>query len=314
MKRIAVLAGLAAVSAFAASCTEVRVDESTVFAPVAFDKALADASEENIEGERGYGDMHAWNAAWDARVAKGVLTAPAPAFLSATVEHGKLPNGVAYAMITRQEPNRPLIVRCGGNATTRQKNGFLYTATAINHGDVFLFDYQGSGETGGEVTTEKFLAMGDGLAAAIRERAAGRRLILWGHSLGGVVCADMLHRLPETDGIILEATARNATEVAKAWTPWYAGPFVKITIEPGLKAYDVATLMKDFKGPALVLGATLDKTLPVQLARSLDKALKEEGVDTTYIEFKDGGHSSLPGQAGYSKAIDDFFSRVYVAS
>ncbi len=179
-----------------------------------------------------------------------------------------------------------------------QNNGFLYTATAINHGDVFLFDYQGSGETGGEVTTEKFLAMGDGLEAAIRERAAGRRLILWGHSLGGVVCADMLHRLPETDGIILEATARNATEVAKAWTPWYAGPFVKITIEPGLKAYDVATLLKGFKGPVLVLGATLDKTLPVQLARSLDKALKEEGLDATYIEFKEGGHSSLPGQAG----------------
>ncbi len=50
---------------------------------------------ENILGERGYGDTHAWMAAWDARVAKGVLTAPAPTFLSATVEHGKLPNGVA---------------------------------------------------------------------------------------------------------------------------------------------------------------------------------------------------------------------------
>lgn len=310
MKRIAILAAVAGLAA----CTEVKVDESTVFAPVAFDAALADGSGEKIDGERGYGDANAWTAAWDGRVTKGLLSAPAPTFLSANVEHGKLPNGVAYSLVTREGADRPLIVRCGGNASTRQKNGFVYSATAIGHGDVLLFDYQGSGETAGEVTTEKFLAMGDGLEAAIRERAAGRRLILWGHSLGGVVCADMLHRLPETDGIILEATARSASEVAKAWTPWYAGPFVKITIEPSMKAYDVATLLQGFKGPVLVLGATKDKTLPVQLARSLNNALAKQGNDVEYIEYKDGGHSNLPGQAGYSKAISDFFARVYVAS
>jgi pimeloyl-ACP methyl ester carboxylesterase len=310
MKRTILVAAFVALAA----CTKVSVDESTVFAPVPFDAKLAAASGETIEGERNYADGRAWEAAWNVRVANGQLTAPVPAFAPTKVHHGKLPNGVAWSMVSRADVSRPLIVRCGGNATTRQQDGFFYSANAIHHGDVFLFDYVGSGETGGEVNTEKFLAMHDGLVTAIRERAAGRDLIFWGHSLGGFVCADLAKSLPETRGVILEATARNASEVAKAWTPWYAGPFVQITIEPSMQAYDTADLLKGFKGPVLVLGAGQDKTLPVQLARSLGKALKEQGADSTYIEFKDGGHSNLPGQGGYSKAVDDFFSRIHAAS
>lgn len=296
------------------ACTEVKVDESTVFAPQPFDAQLADSTGEKIEGELGYGAADKWNAAWAARVANGTLTSPAPAFLAARVEHGKLPSGLAWSYVSREGEGRPLIVRCGGNASTRQHTGFLYSVNAISHGDVFLFDYPGSGETGGEVTTPKFLAMIDSVEAEIRARAAGRTLILWGHSLGGFVCADLARRLPEADGVILETTARNAAEVAKAWTPWYAGPFVHISIAPGLEAYDTANSLKEFKGPVLALGAMKDKTLPVQLARSLNNALAKQGNDVEYVEFPEGGHSSLPGQAGYAKAIDGFFARVHVAS
>ena len=310
MKRTILIAAFAALAA----CTQVNVDESTVFAPVAFDAALADASDEKIEGERGYGDGHAWDAAWNIRVERGQLTSPAPGFVPSKVEHGKLANGVAWSLVSRDDAGRPLIGRCGGNASTRQRTGFLYSAAAIGHGDVFLFDYVGSGETGGEVNTANFLAMHEGLVTAIRERAAGRRLILWGHSLGGFVCADLARSLPETDGVILEATARNASEVAKAWTPWYAGPFVHVKIEEGLKAYDNANSLKAFKGPVLVLGAAQDKTLPVQLARSMSKALENLALDVVYVEFKDGGHSSLPGQPGYNDAINAFFARLTPAT
>ena len=293
-------------------CTKVVVDESTVFAPVAFDASKA-AGGEIIVGDRGYGSAEAWSAAWNAKVVNGLLIGAAPPFVATTIQHGRLEGaagGLAWSMLTRPGDGRRLIVRCGGNASTRQNNGFVYSVTALDYGDVLLFDYPGSGETGGEVSTARFEAMRTDLIGLIREKAAGRQLVLWGHSLGGFVCSGLAELLPETAGVILEASARNAAEVAKAWTPWYAGPFVQIEIAPGLGAYDNANALKGFKGPVLVLGATLDKTLPVQLARSVGKALKDEGVDASYVEFKDGGHSNLPGQPQFSETIASYFARL----
>ncbi|HEX5007958.1 MAG TPA: alpha/beta fold hydrolase [Hyphomonadaceae bacterium] len=305
-----------AAAMFTAGCMEVVVDETTVFAPVAFDAALAQQTHELVSGEGGFGAADRWSAAWDNRVQRGLLAAPAPAFVVSTIEHGRLTGqaGLAWSMVSREGPNRPLVVRCGGNASTRQKTGFVYTVTAIDHGDVLLFDYPGSGETGGVVTTARFEEMRSELVSFVREKAAGRQLVLWGHSLGGFVCSSLAELLPETAGVILETTARNAAEVAKAWTPWYAGPFVHIKIKEGLKAYDNTNSLKGFKGPVLVLGAAQDKTLPVQLARSMNRALEDLGVDVQYVEFRDGGHSDLPGQPGFADAISAFFNRLAPAA
>jgi hypothetical protein len=281
MRKLFGLAALALMSA----CTQVNVDESAVFAPVAFDKALAAQTGEVIDGEKGFASPGAWNAAWAKRIANLRLGEPVLAFAPANVEHGVTPSGIAWSLVSRPAEGRPMVVRCGGNASTRQMTGFTYTAAALDHGDVLLFDYPGSGETGGEVSTQRFVGMSGDLITLIRAKTGSRKLVLWGHSLGGFVCSDLARQMPETKAVILEATARNAAETAKAWTPWYAGPFVQIKIGPGIDAYDNATALKDFKGPILVFGATKDKTLPVQLARSLNTALKAEGLDVTYVEF-----------------------------
>jgi pimeloyl-ACP methyl ester carboxylesterase len=305
-----VVSGLAAVL-LAAGCMTVRVDESSVFKKIPFDAKLAERSHETIEGESGFASELRWVGAWSVRQEQGRLYEPTPAFVPAKVQHGKTDGqGIAWSLVTREGANRPLIVRCGGNASTRQQTGFVYSVMALPHGDVLLFDYPGSGETGGAPTTQSFEAMRAELKKLIREKAAGRTLVLWGHSLGGFVCAELAQQLPETKGVILETSARNAAEVSKAWAPWFAGPFVKVEVAAGLSAYDNADALKGFKGPVLVLGATHDATLPVQLARSLSKALKDEGVDEDYIEFGDGGHSTLPGQRDYPGVIGHFFSRL----
>jgi predicted esterase len=60
----------------------------------------------------------------------------------------------------------------------------------------------------------------------------------------------------------------------------------------------------------LVLGGEKDETLPVGLARSLGKALKDEGVDATYVEFKGGGHSDLNMQRDFTPTLAAFFARL----
>jgi len=294
------------------ACMVVRIDETSVFHPVPHDQELAMRSGQTILGEGAFGAEADWIDTWESRAKAdaGFPKTPAP-YVSARVEHGRArPGGLAYTLVTRAEPSDTLIVRCGGNASTRQRSGYRYTVVAIPHGDVLLFDYPGYGETGGEATAERFQAVAGELAELVREKAGGRKIVLWGHSLGGLVCSELATRLPETDGLIIETSARNAREVAQAWTPWYAAPFVRVEVAKSLGDIDVASALKGFKGPVLVLGGEKDETLPVQLARSLASALKEEGVDAAYLEFRGGGHSDLIVQDGFAPAIAAFFAKV----
>jgi pimeloyl-ACP methyl ester carboxylesterase len=152
--------------------------------------------------------------------------------------------------------------------------------------------------------------MADELVPLVREKAAGRKIVLWGHSLGGLVCSELAARLPETSGVIIETSARNAREVAEAWTPWYAAPFVRIEIAKGFGDIDVAKALNGFRGPVLVLGGEKDGTLPVQLARSVGKALTGAGVAAQYVEFKGGGHSDLMVQKSFTAVIEAFFANI----
>lgn len=299
-------------------CMVVNIDETSVFHPVPFDAALAEKSGEVMLGEKSFAAEDAWNANWSywAQTAKGLPEAVAP-FVPARVEHGRFgatDGGVAWTTVSRNSGSNTLIVRCGGNASTRQRSGYRASVLSIPHGNVLLFDYPGYGETGGEASPERFQAMAGDLVPLVREKAAGRRLVLWGHSLGGLVCSELAARMPEVSGIIIETSARNAREVAQAWTPWYAAPFVRIAIAPGFGDIDVAHALKTFKGPVLVLGGEKDETLPVQLARSVAKALKDQDTNATYVEFKGGGHSDLPVFPAFAPTITEFFARLGAAS
>lgn len=295
-------------------CMVVNIDETTVFYPVAFDAELAARNGEAMTGEKAFNSEAEWNTVWASRANAGPGFPKTPAaYVAAKVDHGRFgaqDGSIAYTLVTRAQPADTLVVRCGGNSTTRQRNGYRYTVVAIPHGDVLLFDYPGYGETGGEASPARFQQMADELVPLVREKAGNRNIVLWGHSLGGLVCSELAARLPETDGLIIETSARNAREVAQAWTPWYAAPFVRHEIAPGFGDIDVANALKGFKGPVLVLGGEKDETLPVGLARSVGKALKDQGVAAEYVEFKGGGHSDLILQEGFAPAVSAFFAKV----
>jgi len=306
--------GACALALSMSACMVVSIDETTVFAPIAFDAALAERSGQKMTGEQAFSSAEDWTATWQSRVRADAQFPEAVAtYVPARVEHGRHDStygGLAWTMVSRAVPTDTLIVRCGGNATTRQHSGYRYSLVSVPHGDVLLFDYPGYGETGGAATPERFQQMTEELVPLVRAKAAGRQIVLWGHSLGGLVCSELAARLPETDGLIIETSARNAREVAQSWTPWYAAPFVRIDIADGFGDIDVAKSLKGFKGPVLVLGAENDATLPVQLARSLGKALKDEGVAAEYVEFKGGGHSNLIMQESFAGVIAGFFAKL----
>jgi len=306
------LVGAAFAGFLLSGCVTIRIDESSVFAPTPFEAEEAARTGEHIRDERAFGDARIWAKTWDHKASEGWLPKQRPDFVETRVEHGRTPTGLAWSLLTREGADRPLILRCGGNASTRQLAGFVYAVSALPYGDVILFDYPGSGETGGEASAASFEAAAQSVETLVRRlHGADQELVLWGHSLGGPVCGELASRLAgEIDGVILETTARDAREVAKAWSPPVLGMLLRIEVEESLAAYDVADALAPLGVPALVIGAGDDTTLPVPLARSLAKALETAGVDTTYVEFPKAEHVTVAAQPGLDAVLAAFFDKI----
>lgn len=277
-----------AVAILLTGCTSMQIDERTVFRPQTRMAPAATVAE-----------MERWPA--------GPLQAE---FAGLDVTHGFLgetEQRIAYTHLTRNGPGRPLVVVCGGNAADRYNSGPAYARRALAHADVLLFDYPGYGDSPGTASAATLARASADVAALAATLSGERPLIYWGQSLGGFVCSGMAGATPQTDGVVLETTARNAREVADAWTPWYASAFVRVDVADSLAAYDVAGALRDFRGPVLVLGARRDETLPVDLSRSLYAALQAQGSRASYVELQRAGHNDAPTDPDFAPAIQGFF-------
>jgi pimeloyl-ACP methyl ester carboxylesterase len=232
-------------------------------------------------------------------------------FVKTSLTHEALDNQgkrLAITWIEREGAARPLVLHCGGNASDRYESGTLYAQKMISFADVLLFDYPGYGDSAGRADAESLRSANQALADYLNEAVKPtQNLILWGHSLGGFVCADMVKRLNSVDGIILEATATNAQDVSEAVIPWYAKFFVRARTAESLEAYDIVETLKTADAPILILGAAKDKTLPVNLSRKLAGDLKAVGRDVTYAEFPNANHISIPTQETFLPTVVRFF-------
>lgn len=235
-------------------------------------------------------------------------------FIAQDTTHDFLPAGdtmLTYSLSVpagrTPDPKRPLIVMCGGNAMDRYSAGVSYAQKGLPWGDVLLFDYPGYGDSTGKPSAGSLETAVNAVVAKARTVANGRRIIYWGHSLGGFVCGRLASKTPETAALIYETTARSAKEVVRQWTPSWMRGVVFPKISPSLSSYDNARAVGQRRFPVLVLGATQDETLPVPLARSLATALKEQGTIVTYHEFPQALHWNVPTQPEFKGVATAFF-------
>lgn len=236
------------------------------------------------------------------------------AFVKSSIKHDVVKAGeehVAISLIEREGLSRPLVLHCGGNASDRYETGVLYAQKIISVADVLMFDYPGYGDSSGQANDVSLREANKTIAKYVERELGDRRpLILWGHSLGGFVCADMVQSFGVIDGFILEASATNAKDVSKAVIPWYAKLFIRPRVSKSLGTYDLVETLKRADFPILVLGAAKDKTLPVKLSRKLADGLTTAGADVTYVEFLNANHISIPTQDDYRASIDAFIALI----
>lgn len=291
------------------ACQTLTIDESFVFQPGQFGDANAARTSpmryEAIFSEPTDITIDVWA---DGQTAQHHIKSKD--FVKSRVTHDVIKSPEEVLAITRVErpgSSRPLVVHCGGNASDRYESGALYAQKIIPYADVLMFDYPGYGDSTGRADGPSLQRANKMIANYVTSNFAGRRpLILWGHSLGGFVCADMVQSFARIDGLVLEATATNAQDVSDALIPWYAKLFVRPRVAQSLTAYDMAESLNSLNAPILILGAAKDKTLPVELSQKLAANLSAAGRSVTYVEFPDGNHISIPVQPKYHATLEDF--------
>ena len=242
----------------------------------------------------------------DARVrAEKMVLTPGPAVAGG--ETLSLPysgGAVAATRVRTGRPDAPFILYCGGNLFRRGVNGAAVSRELAPFGDVLMFDYPGSGDTPGHADFASYRAAGEVIAASARAQAdaEGRRLIAWGHSLGGPVCAEAA-RLIRADAVVLEAT----TPTARAAVDQMLGlwrPLIRVQMADALAAIDVPAMLDGYPGRVVVLEAGRDQTLPPALSRILAKALETRGVDVRRLVFPRADHGDIPDQPDFAARVE----------
>jgi pimeloyl-ACP methyl ester carboxylesterase len=331
MKKVPLFLAMIALSSAIAGCVTIKVDEASAFAPPKRELGPANTQNEldarmaerlqrgvatgglilnttpNAEKRISFGPE------WGPNITDRSLLAPLTYNNQFVGEGAARIATTMYSRAAAQETAiapRPLVVHCAGNAGDRYNSGLNYATKVLPWADVLVFDYPGYGDTPGPASAAAFEAASKTITDHVTAISGNRKLVFWGHSLGGFVCARLAANVSGADGLILETTAPNAAAVAKAWTPIYARLVVRTSVAPSLGSYDVVADAARMTGPVLVLGATKDNVLPVTLARQISDGLKTRSATVTYHEYPDANHWAVRYQAGFTDHISRFFLAV----
>jgi pimeloyl-ACP methyl ester carboxylesterase len=207
--------------------------------------------------------------------------------------------------------SRAIIVFCGGDSFHRSIEGGEALETLARNADVVLFDYPGYGESTGTPTAavilENALAVYD--YAVALQTSAGKKRVLYGFSVGGMVAAQIAGRRV-VDGLVLEATAPSAEAWARSQIPWYAKPIVKPHVEPGLASIDALVALRHFGGDVLLLTSPADRQVPATLSLHMYRELHRMGVRTSLVQFDGADHGAIPHSPEYGSVLTAFLDRV----
>ena len=217
------------------------------------------------------------------------------------VTASELPEAMRAGLPVAAGPERPLIVYCGGTGFTRAVFGEWVAAALLPYGDVVMWDYPGQGGSGGSpdpFTAERVVS---GLAGWIDANAGDRPVVVWGHSLGGFVGAQLAARSDSVDAVVLEATAPDPVEALETFGPI---PEELRPLSSLLDRYNIPATLRGFEGEVVILGAARDRVLPVELSRSM----AEQMPDAVYVENPQASHHDSLHQVGTRDAVGELMA------
>ena len=174
---------------------------------------------------------------------------------------------------SQTKPAAATIIFCHGNGGNISSVGWMGQRFAKHGFNVLLFDYRGYGASEGVVADESGLyADGDAAVAYVVKNKGVRpeQIILYGHSLGTTVAADVASR-GTYGAVVLESGLSSASSVAATALPWLPAWLHFL----GRNRFESARKLSSVKAPILIAHGDPDKTIPTDEGRRLFAAANE---------------------------------------
>lgn len=161
-----------------------------------------------------------------------------------------------------------------------------YCLTLQRHGwRVILAEYPGYGARGGRINETSFREDARATARLARQQEPGRRLIVFGESLGCGVAAAVASDLElRVDALVLATPWDKLESVAAARYPWLPVRFFL------RDRYDSAAALAAYSGPVTILMAGDDEIIPARSTLRLYEAMRH-ALPRRLIRIPDVGHN-----------------------
>ncbi len=170
--------------------------------------------------------------------------------------------------------------------------------------NVFIFDYQGFGMSGGEASEEALYADGRAALAYITSRpdVNSRNLIYYGYSLGAVVAINLASGLAQPSVLICESPFASGESVLRS------GTLIDIPGQVVLKGkFDNAATVRQVRAPFLLFHGTDDRFLDIE--KNGQVVFDNANEPKKFIRVAGAGHTTVPyvlGAEAYLQDIADF--------
>jgi len=235
-----------------------------------------------------------------------------PGDLGVKFEKVTLPIGggqLAGWWVPSQDPHAATLLYSHGNAANIGANArgvVRFQKAGLN---VFIYDYRGYGESTGGPPREK-LAYEDAERAwtylVAERRIAPATIVIYGHSLGGVVAIDLASKHADAGALIVESTLTSIADLADGMPNARFLPVRLILTE----RFDALSRIGAVHVPTLILQGQEDTSHLTMGQRLYDAANdpKQRAV------IPDGGHndSAEVNPAAYFAAFNGFLSRFHL--
>lgn len=206
--------------------------------------------------------------------------------------------------------NAPWFILAHGFTGHRIGPGYLFARLSRELAEAgfssLRFDFSGAGESDGVFPEMTIATMRSDLLSAVKQikkRFAPKKLILLGHSLGGMI-ASICCAGAKPDGLVLLAPVGNPKGlIARRETIMNAGPNkngfyengpheMAMPFVEGLKSIDpVAEMAASFHGSLLLLQGDGDASISVGESKRYVDAARRAGIETSYHVLKNADHN-----------------------
>jgi alpha-beta hydrolase superfamily lysophospholipase len=185
------------------------------------------------------------------------------------------------------ENPRGTLLYCHGNGGNISNIAFEIGEWHARGFESLVFDYRGYGKSGGEALPTEAQTYLDGEAAwqwitAVHGTPA-ERLVIWGHSLGGGICAELAeaHR---PAALVLQSTFTRLPDIGAQEYPWLPVRLLSRYRYPNV------TRLALLECPVVIAHGPSDEIIPFEHGRRLFAAAREPKL---FLELSGGHNMSL---------------------